>query len=620
MTAFRRRRRGRSALPAAALVVAFAAPIAAFAQTPAPAPQAPAQPQSQPAPQAPPAGQTTPGTTPGTTSAAPPVAATGTAPATDVTLPQPLTLQSAIEAALRLQPDIFVAQADRESAIQQLRQANARFLPTVAPQFTYIRNYTFVNVNRFTTVGNGTGTGTGGAGTGTGTGTGGTGTGTGTGGTGTGVGTNGRQVSGGDLVALPRSSTNETRQGDVSLRYLLYDSGQRQANASAARANLRATEFGEQNTRQGVIGNVADNYFNVLRTDALVRVSQAQITRAQNTLEVIQAQVDVGQAPPKDILQARADLENARVQLLLARNNADIAQAQFKNSIGIVGGGRLALADVAAPTDTTPTTATLTPAAATTGAGQQQPTTPTTSTAPAETGADAALNDFIGLAYTARADISGNAAGIEVNRAQVRLARINSGVQVTSDTALGFQFSPNTGNNREITAQISYPLFDAGLSRSQVRAAEASQRAAELRLESLRQQVAVEVEQAYRQLALSRASVPAAQIAQQAAQLNFEAASEARREGVGTIVDVITAQTLLVQAQTNFVQAVYDFYAADARLARSVGQAERLLTNGVAPAPAGQGVGAAVGTGAAAAPAAVTPAAAPVVAPPTPSR
>ena len=98
-----------------------------------------------------------------------------------------------------------------------------------------------------------------------------------------------------------------------------------------------------------------------------------------------------------------------------------------------------------------------------------------------------------------------------------------------------------------------------------------------MQLESLRQQVAVNVEQTYRQVALARASVPAAEAAQQAAQINFEAATESRREGVGDIIDVITAQTLLVQAQTNFVQAVYDFYVADAQLARAVGQAERLL-------------------------------------------
>ncbi len=158
----------------------------------------------------------------------------------------------------------------------------------------------------------------------------------------------------------------------------------------------------------------------------------------------------------------------------------------------------------------------------------------------------------------------------------MRLARINSGVLITSDTALGYQFSPDSGNNREITAQVSYPLFDAGQARAQVRASEAALRASEARLQSLRQQVAVEVEQSYRLLSEARARIPAAEAAQRAAQINYDAAIESRREGVGTVVEVINAQTQLVQAQTNYVQATYDFFSADAQLARAVGQADRI--------------------------------------------
>ncbi len=494
------RRRARRAAAAAALLSRFA-PAAffagvvlppAFAQTPAPpAPRNPA-----PAP---------------TTSAAPPA------------LPTPLTLQDAIQAALRLQPDFFASQADRDAARQRVRQANAAYYPTVSPQFSYGRSYA-----------NAGGSGFG----------------------------------------------SESRNGDVSLRYRIYDTGLRDVSARSSRAGLRASEFAEADTRQAVVTDVASSYFTVLRNQALVRVSESQVARAQNTLDVVTAQVDVGLAAAVDVFQARADLSNAQVNLLTSRNNANLAQAQLKFSIGIVGGSQLTLADVPAPTDATPTTATLTPdpaATATGGTGAGATTGPQTAPSPATTGDEAAINRYIELAYRTRADVARVAAGIDQNRASVQLARINSGVLVTSDAAVGYQFAPGTGNNRQFGAQVSYPLFDAGASRAAVRAAQANQRAAELQLESLRQQVAVNVEQTYRQLALARASVPAAEAAQQAAQINFEAATESRREGVGDIIDVITAQTLLVQAQTNFVQAVYNFYVADAQLARAVGQAERLV-------------------------------------------
>ena len=532
---------------------------------PAAAPPVPDQ-ASAPTPAAPPPSPGAPAVpTPGTAAATPPATdatSTGTAsapasasPAPSASAsaappPSPLTLAEALRLALALQPDLAASAAERQAAQERLRQANARFLPTVTPQFTYFNNYTFVNSNRFTT------------------------------------GTDGGQVQ------IPQSATQEARDGDVSLRYQLFDSGRRNLNARQARASLRSSTFGETDTRQLVIASVADSYFVTLQNQALVRVSEARVARAENTLAVIQAQVAAGAAARKDTLQAEADLALARVQLLQARNNADLAQAQLKNAIGVVGGGRLELSDVPAPAPDAPTTATL---AAETGAGAGESAgaaggTGGTSAAPAAAAAaatapggtaaaagDSEINRFIDLAYRARPDVAQAAETIEINRAGVRLARIDAGVLVTSDAALGYQFSPDRGNNREISAQVSYPLFDGGLARAQVRENEAAVRGSEARVESLRQQVAVEVEQAWRDLAQARATLPAAEAAQRAAQVNYEAAIEARREGLGTIVDVITAQTQLAEAQSAFVQAVYGFYQGDARLARAVGQADRLL-------------------------------------------
>jgi len=64
--------------------------------------------------------------------------------------------------------------------------------------------------------------------------------------------------------------------------------------------------------------------------------------------------------------------------------------------------------------------------------------------------------------------------------------------------------------------------------------------------------------------------------AQQAAQVNFDAATESRREGIGTVLDVITAQNQLVQSQTNYVQALYTLYTADVALLRAIGHTDAI--------------------------------------------
>jgi outer membrane protein len=191
------------------------------------------------------------------------------------------------------------------------------------------------------------------------------------------------------------------------------------------------------------------------------------------------------------------------------------------------------------------------------------------------------INQLSEVAYQTRPDIAQARQNLEATQTTSSLARVQTGVQVTADYSASHQFDPNYYNNsnnqdRLFSVNVTYPLFDGGFVRSQFRADQAAARAAEAQLTSLRQQVAVEVEQAYRTLAQARAALPAVAAAQQAAQVNYDAAIASRREGVGSIVDVITAQTSLVQAQVNYVQAVYTFYTADAALARAIGQTDHI--------------------------------------------
>ncbi len=496
-----------------------------------------------------------------TKNAAPPV--TGKNDVTE--LPQPLTLESAIAFALRLQPSVAQAQASRESSEQRLKIQQADYYPRVQPTYTYNNRLTTGNVTQFIN---------------------------------------------GVPVQVSSGRTSENKQIDVSASYTIFDSFNRELQNRQARQQLRGTKFSEEDTRQRVIADVANNYFNSLRTAALVTVNQSQVARAQNTLDVVTAQVEAGVTARKDVYQAQADLLNAQVTLLQAQNNAGVAQAQLKQSIGLVGGAPLVIADVPAPTGATPVTV------------LGSPTLPQAAT-------ENETVDFLAqTAYRTRPDIASSQKNVEVNQTNVGLARVNDGLQTNITISDGYQFTPVGNNtypnarNRQVNLFATYPLFNGGQTRAQVRVAQANVRGTEAQLAQLRQTVAVEVEQAWRNLTQSRAAIPAAEAAQQAAQINYDAAVESRKEGVGTIIEVIQAQTQLVQAQTQLVQTTYDFYSADARLARAVGFADRISGIGrvaEATAPPGTppaGATTPPGTGA---PVPATPPAGPVVVPPKPN-
>ena len=96
-------------------------------------------------------------------------------------------------------------------------------------------------------------------------------------------------------------------------------------------------------------------------------------------------------------------------------------------------------------------------------------------------------------------------------------------------------------------------------------------------LEQVRQQIRLDTEQAYNTRATNLQATGLAQAAVTSAQVNYDAAVAARREGIGTVLDITTAQATLTQAQNQYVTAVYNFYTADAQLQRALGQNDASL-------------------------------------------
>lgn len=338
-------------------------------------------------------------------------------------------------------------------------------------------------------------------------------------------------------------TTQHVDQGETSigLTQLIFDMGKREENVAASRSNQKASEFNVLDTRQTVIADVTTRFYEVLRSKELVRVAESSVERAKTTLDATKAFVEAGTAPKKDILQAQADYDNAQVQLIVARNDVRVAGTFLKNSMGILTSLPVIVEDT-------------------------RPAAP--SAAPDTTGTQA----YVARAFATRPDLRRDTEFISSDRHQVKIAQINSGFQVQADVTEGYRVDPSPGENRSFGTSFTYPLFDAGASRAAVRAAKATLDQSRLQLDLTKQNIQLEVEQSYLTREESRQRYMAAESALKAAQENYAAAREAQKEGAGTIIDVITAQTQLVTAETNAVQSIYDYYTSDARLRRAVGE------------------------------------------------
>jgi outer membrane protein len=325
----------------------------------------------------------------------------------------------------------------------------------------------------------------------------------------------------------------------VSSSWQILDGGQRQYDVARARNSSQATVFDAKDTRRLIIFNVSQQYLEVLRSRELVKVADAQIERAQITLDATKTQVELGATPAKDILQAEADHANARVAQITARNSVAVSEANLKALIGWQERQLPMLED------------------------------PTTNYAAIEVGS---LDDAIEKGISARPDLLAAKKRLDAQRYGVLSAQRQAGLDWSLNLNHTLGIEPDEGQNRSLVFSLTYPLFDAGESREAVRQARWGLDAQKALFEQRVSDVISEIESVYITRSQNAERLDASRTALEAARENFTAASESQREGVATIFDVTNAQITLVTAETNFVQALFDFYISDAQLRLVTGE------------------------------------------------
>jgi outer membrane protein len=411
-------------------------------------------------------------------------------------LSKPLTLENAIKIGLQNQNTLGIAKAQVDSSKARITESKSSYYPQIAPTFQYSSQLTTLNTPT------------------------------------------GRQTG-----VFEQSTTR------IGLQQLIFDMGKREENVLVAKYGAKSSEFNLLDARQIVIVNVATAYYELLRRIELVKVADSSVDRAKTTLDSTRESARVGAIAAKDVFQAEADYDNAKVQQIIARNDVRLAATSLKTAMGV-----LTQVPITTPTDPLPT--------------------------PSETPDTKQAVDYLNTALERRSDLRSQQAAIDSNRHNVKIANINAGVTVTSTVTEGYRIDPNPGEDRDFVTSFSYPLFDAGATRAAVRIAKSTLDQAKFQLELTKQAIQQDVENQYVLREEARARIGAANAAVKAAKINYDAATAARQEGAGTIIEVITAQNALVTAETNAVQAIFDFYSADARLRRATGENDPYINAG----------------------------------------
>jgi outer membrane protein TolC len=113
-----------------------------------------------------------------------------------------------------------------------------------------------------------------------------------------------------------------------------FDFGLRKTNVEAANATRAQSEAALQRTQFDVAVTAADAYLTLLAAQETIRAAQAGVDRSATVVNVISALVNAQLRPGADQSRAEAELAAARTQLIQAQEAADLARATLAQFVG----------------------------------------------------------------------------------------------------------------------------------------------------------------------------------------------------------------------------------------------------------------------------------------------
>lgn len=327
----------------------------------------------------------------------------------------------------------------------------------------------------------------------------------------------------------------------ASLSYLLFDFGGRESTVAASRAAAVALDLNHNASLQNVALQAQSAYFTFQAQTGLLGAARMTLAEADTNLASAQQRNRAGVATIADVLQAQVLVAQAQLDVETAQGLAHTSRGALAGAMGLPANADFELAQVS----------------------------DSLSIGLASANVDALIDQA--LAY--RPDLAAVRVQIQQAQAQVRVARSSELPSITLGANVGKSFSDVSnfvGLNYTLTLGIQLPIFNLARQYN-VTAATAQVAVAAARADLLRVQVGQQVYAAYYNLQTAVQRSRTSDVLLASALRSEQVARERYRAGVGTIVDLITAQTALANARAQQAQSRWIWAAALAQLSHDVG-------------------------------------------------
>ncbi len=333
-------------------------------------------------------------------------------------------------------------------------------------------------------------------------------------------------------------ATYDARSAGLAVNQMLYDFGRTKAAAGISADSLGFAQRGKEHAVLSLVTNVKMNYYGLLGAQRLREVQKETVAQYNKQLLVAQSHFSAGTKPKYDVTKAEVDLSNARLQLIQAEHQVQLARAALNAAMNKISAPDYFIEDALDYVKL-----------------------------------EIAFDDIVAAASGFNPEIKAQEEVIQAGQHKLILSRSNYYPVLKGFAGYDFfgSVSPlSEGWNAGLA--VSMNLFNGFSDNNKLAEAENNLSADRMKLDNLKLLISLEARQSFLSLQNAEDSIESATLQVKQATENMEIATARYETGLGSPVEVADATVSYGKAKQALIQALYDYKGSQTDIEKIMGK------------------------------------------------
>ena len=317
------------------------------------------------------------------------------------------------------------------------------------------------------------------------------------------------------------------------------------SSSNIADYNYKATEEGYNKDKQDLIYNIKNAYWNLFKAKKVKDVTDQNVEQVKAHLTNVKNFYEQGLSTKNDLLKVQVQLSESELRQIDAKNAVKLARINLFNVIGVPLNTDSEIPD----------------------------------SVDIKTNQVNDLDSYIEMAIDNRPELKAIKYNIKAGEAGVTLAESNWYPQIY----LGGNFYYSKPNQRffppenkfkdtwDVGVSVQMDIWNWGATVDKTDQAKAQLEEAKDSYKIIKDNIVLEVNSNYLNLEQSKDKIAVAEESVSQAKENYRVTNETFKKGLALNSDLLDSEVALLQANTNYIQALVDYELAKARLEKSIG-------------------------------------------------